>query len=132
MSPKPTMRDVARIAGVSTMTVSRVLGQPDMVARATRDRVQKAIAELGYVPDMIASSLSSQKSGFIAAIVPTLNNINFAETAGGLSDTLKMAGFQLLIGYTNYILEEEEALIRTMLARRPEGIVLTGRPLANC
>ena len=120
------MRDVARIAGVSTMTVSRVLAQPDIVAKATRDRVQEAIAKLGYVPDMIASSLSSQKSGFIAAIVPTLNNINFAETAGGLSETLKAAGFQLLIGYTNYHLEEEEALVRTMLARRPEGIVLTG------
>ena len=126
MSAKPTMRDVARIAGVSTMTVSRVLAQPDIVAKATRDRVQNAIAKLGYVPDMIASSLSSQKSGFIAAILPTLNNINFAEAAGGLSDTLKMAGFQLLIGYTNYQLEEEEALVRTMLARRPEGIVLTG------
>lgn len=126
MSPKPTMRDVARIAGVSTMTVSRVLGQPEIVAEATRDRVHEAIAELGYVPDMIASSLSSKKSGFIAAIVPTLNNINFAETAGGLSETLKVAGFQLLIGYTNYQLEEEESLVRTMLARRPEGIVLTG------
>ena len=131
MPPKPTMRDVARIAGVSTMTVSRVLGQPDIVAEATRNRVHEAIAKLGYVPDLIASSLSSQKSGFIAAIVPTLNNINFAETAGGLSDTLKMAGFQLLIGYTNYQLEEEEALVRTMLARRPEGIVLTGSHHSN-
>jgi LacI family gluconate utilization system Gnt-I transcriptional repressor len=131
MSPKPTMRDVARIAGVSTMTVSRVLAQPDIVAEATRDRVHEAITKLGYVPDMIASSLSSQKSGFIAAIVPTLNNINFAETAGGLSDTLKMAGFQLLIGYTNYRLDEEEALVRTMLARRPQGIVLTGSHHSN-
>ncbi|MEM8949024.1 MAG: LacI family DNA-binding transcriptional regulator [Pseudomonadota bacterium] len=131
MPPKPTMRDVARIAGVSTMTVSRVLAQPDIVAEATRDRVQAAIAKLGYVPDMIASSLSSQKSGFIAAIVPTLNNINFAETAGGLSDTLKVAGFQLLIGYTDYQLEEEESLVRTMLARRPEGIILTGSHHTN-
>lgn len=131
MPLKPTMRDVARIANVSTMTVSRVLAQPDIVAEATRDRVHEAIAKLGYVPDMIASSLSSQKSGFIAAIVPTLNNINFAETAGGLSDTLRMAGFQLLIGYTNYQLDEEEALVRTMLARRPEGIVLTGSHHSN-
>lgn len=113
------------------MTVSRVLAQPDIVAEATRDRVEAAIAKLGYVPDMIASSLSSQKSGFIAAIVPTLNNINFAETAGGLSETLKVAGFQLLIGYTNYQLEEEESLVRTMLARRPEGIVLTGGHHSN-
>jgi len=131
MSLKPTMRDVARIAGVSTMTVSRVLAQPDIVTETTRDRVHKAIAKLSYVPDMIASSLSSKKSGFIAAIVPTLNNINFAETAGGLSEILKLAGFQLLIGYTNYSLEEEESLVQAMLARRPEGIVLTGGHHSN-
>lgn len=126
MPSKPTMRDVARIAGVSTMTVSRVLAHPEVVADATRERVQEAIDELGYVPDLIASSLSSKKSGFIAAIVPTLNNVNFAETTGGLTEALRMAGFQLLIGYTDYQLEEEEALVRTMLARRPEGITLTG------
>ena len=126
MAPKPTMRDVARIAGVSTMTVSRVLTQPDRVAQATRDRVNDAIAKLGYVPDLIASGLSSKKSGFIAAILPTLNNINFAHTARGLTETLRASGFELLIGYTDYRIEEEEQLVRAMLARRPEGIVLTG------
>ena len=120
------MRDVARIAGVSTMTVSRALAQPELVAEATRLRVSEVIEELGYVPDLIASSLSSQKSGFIAAILPTLNNLNFAETAGGLTEVLRPSGFQLLIGYTNYRLAEEEALVRAMLARRPEGIVLSG------
>lgn len=120
------MRDVARIAGVSTMTVSRVLTQPDVVADATRLRVNEAIAKLGYVPDLIASSLSSKRSGFIAAILPTLNNINFAVTARGLSDTLRSEGYQLLFGYTDYQIDEEETLVRAMLARRPEGIVLTG------
>ena len=126
MASKPTMRDVAKRAGVSTMTVSRVLAQPELVAETTRARVGEVIEELGYVPDMIASSLSSKKSGFIAAILPTLNNINFAETAGGLTEILRPHAFQLLIGYTNYHLMEEEALVRAMLARRPEGIVLSG------
>lgn len=126
MPPKPTMRDVALIANVSPMTVSRVLTQPDLVAESTRDRVNEAIAKLGYVPDLIAGSLSSKKSGFIAIVLPTLNNINFAETARGLTDALRPAGFQLLIAYTDYRVDEEEALIRAMLTRRPEGIVLTG------
>lgn len=126
MTSKPTMRDVARIAGVSTMTVSRVLAQPDLVADVTRARVTQVVEDLGYVPDLIASSLSSKKSGFIAAILPTLNNINFAETAGGLTEALRVTGFQLLIGYTNYRIREEEALVRALLARRPEGIVLPG------
>lgn len=126
MTSKPTMRDVARIAGVSTMTVSRVLAHPDLVAEVTRARVAQVIEELGYVPDLIASSLSSKKSGFIAAILPTLNNVNFAETAGGLTEALRVSEFQLLIGYTDYRIREEEALVRAMLARRPEGIVICG------
>ena len=67
-----------------------------------------------------------KKSGFVAAILPTLNNINFAETAHGLTEVLREAGYQLLFGYTNYRLGEEEALIRAMLTRRPEAIVVTG------
>ncbi len=120
MAAKPTMRDVAQIAGVSTMTVSRVMTQPDSVTQARRNRVEGAIQKLGYVPDRIAGSLSSKKSGFIAAILPTLNNINFAETAGGLTGALRTAGYQLLVGYTDYRLKEEEALVKAMLGRRPE------------
>lgn len=126
MASKPTMRDVARAAGVSSMTVSRVLAQPDLVAEATQARVREVIEDLGYVPDLIASSLSSKKSAFIAAILPTLYNINFAETAGGLTEALRVTGYQLLIGHTNYRINEEEALVHAMLSRRPEGIVLTG------
>ena len=126
MPSKPTMRDVAELAGVSSMTVSRVLARSKLVAETTRERVIGAIEELGYVPDLTASSLSSRKSGFIATILPSLNNLNFAETAGGLTEVLHEGEFQLLIGYTNYRISEEETLVRAMLARRPEGIVLSG------
>ena len=64
---KPTMQDVARLAGVSTMTVSRVLTEPGVVAEETRERVQRAVEQLGYVPDKVAGSLSSRRTGFIAA-----------------------------------------------------------------
>ena len=123
---KPTMQDVARLAGVSTMTVSRVLTEPGVVAEETRERVQRAVEQLGYVPDKVAGSLSSRRTGFIAAILPTLTNANFADTAHGLTEVLRRAGYQLLIGYTMYGLAEEERLIRAMLARRPEALVLTG------
>lgn len=120
------MRDVARLAGVSTMTVSRVLTEPDLVAADTRNRILQAIDQLGYVPDRVAGSLSSRRTGFIAAILPTLVNANFADTAHGLTEGLRSHGYQLLIGYTLYRLDEEERLIRAMLARRPEALVLTG------
>lgn len=129
MSEKPTqstMADVARLAGVSAMTVSRALRPNSAIAAQTRARIFKIIEDIGYVPDMTAGGLSSRKSGFIAALVPTINNSNFADTARGLTEVLSAAGLQLLLGYTDYSLEREEALIEAMLRRRPEGVMLTG------
>lgn len=121
-----TMSDVARLAGVSTMTVSRALRDGASIAADTRERIMKAIDELGYVLDQSAGSLSSKRTGFVAALLPSLNNSNFADTARGLTDTLQPSGLQLLLGYTDYSTEKEEALIESMLRRRPEAIVVTG------
>lgn len=129
MSPpsrKPTMRDVSRLAGVSTMTVSRVLADPAMVAQDTRLRVMQAVEQLGYVPDRVAGSLSSRRTNFVGLILPTLTNSNFGDTAQGLAETLGPRGYQLLIGYTLYRVAEEEQLVRAMLARRPDAIVIAG------
>lgn len=125
-SPKATMHDVSRLAGVSKMTVSRVLADPDLVSESTRNRVMKAIEQLSYVPDRVAGSLSSRRTNFITAILPTLTNSNFADTAQGLAEAMRPADYQLLIGYTMYRLEEEERIIRAMLARRPDAIVVAG------
>ncbi len=122
----PTMSDVARHAGVSAMTVSRALKDGASIAPATRGRIMKAVEELGYVLDQSAGSLSSKRTGFVAALIPSINNSNFADTARGLTDALEGSGLQLLLGYTDYSVEREEELIETMLKRRPEGIVVTG------
>ena len=122
----PTMSDVARRAGVSTMTVSRALRNGASIARETRERIMLAVEELGYVLDQSAGSLSSKRTGFVAALVPSLNNSNFADTARGLTDALQGSGLQLLLGYTDYSVEKEEGLIESMLRRRPEAIVVTG------
>lgn len=123
---KATMSDVSKLAGVSKMTVSRVLAEPELVSPVTRARVLQAVDQLGYVPDRVASSLSSRRTNFVAAIVPTLINSNFADTAQGLAEALRSADYQLLIGYTMYNLQEEERVIRTMLARRPDALVVAG------
>lgn len=120
------MRQVAQLAGVSPITVSRTLRFPDTVAEPTRVRVQDAIARLNYVPNLVAGALSSNRSRMIAAIVPNLSNSVFARTLQGMTDELQASGYQLIIGYSGYSPAEEEALVTTMLARRPEGIVLTG------
>ncbi len=120
------MADVARRAGVSKMTVSRALRHDGAVSAETRRRIHVAIEELGYVLDQSAGSLSSKRTGFVAAIIPSINNSNFSDTARGITDALEGTGLQLLLGYTDYAAEREEKLVESMLRRRPEGVILTG------
>ena len=122
----PTMADVARLAGVSPMTVSRAFKRDSSVSEATRETILKAADEIGYVFDATASNLRSQKTDFVAVTIPSINNANFAETLRGLSEGLKARGLQTLLGYTDYDIHEEERLIEQLLRRRPEAIVVTG------
>lgn len=120
------MEDVALLAGVSMITVSRAINAPEKVAPATRAKIDAAIAKIGYMPNLIAGSLASSRSRIIGALVPTIDNSIFAETVRGLSETLATAGYQLLLGQTAYTEHAEEALVAAFLGRRVDGIVLTG------
>jgi LacI family gluconate utilization system Gnt-I transcriptional repressor len=108
------------------MTVSRVVRDLGLVLPETRDRVTKAIADLGYVPDRTAGSLATRRTGFIALILPTLTNANFAAVAHGLTEALRERDYHLLIAYTDYSQAEEDLQLRNLLARRPEAVVITG------
>jgi len=120
------MKDVAERAEVSLMTISRALNTPDKVSPLTLKKIKKAIVELEYVPNMIAGTLSSQKSGFIAALVPFLKSSPLTDTIRALATHLREHHYQLLLGSTNYSIHQEEALLVALLGRRPEAIVLTG------
>ena len=126
MKSPPKMKDVARLAGVSPMTVSRAFKRDSSVKESTRERVLKVAREIGYIFDSAASTLRSQKTGFVAATIPSLYNANFSETAGALSEGLEAHGLQLLLGFTAYSVAEEEVLIEQLLRRRPEALVVTG------
>jgi LacI family transcriptional regulator, gluconate utilization system Gnt-I transcriptional repressor len=125
-----TMADIAARVGVSKMTVSRALAREGSSQRSTsealRQRILKACQEMGYVIDQTARTFSSQRSGFVAALIPALNNSNFSDTAHGLTAALEGSGLQLLLGYTDYDTGTEERLLRALLSRRPEGVVVTG------
>jgi len=120
-----TMRDVARVAGVSRMTVSRALRADSPVSQETRDKILKVVRDMNYVPDQMAGSLTTKRSGFVAVLVPSLNNLHFAETVQALTEELEEIGQQILLGHTDYSAEREELLVETMLRRRPEAIVLS-------
>lgn len=107
------------------MTVSRVLAGHS-VAAETRARVCEAIDQLGYVADAAAGALSSGRSEFVAVLVPSLSSSNFSDTVRGLTDALEPHGLQLLLGDTDYDLEREERLVRSMLRHQPRCIALTG------
>lgn len=118
------MEDVARAAGVSRMTVSRALKSDSPVSPQTRARILKIVRKLNYVPDQSAGTLSTRRSGFAATLVPSLNNLHFAESVQALNEQLEQIGLQMLLGHTGYSAEREERLIESMLKRRPEVIVL--------
>ncbi len=120
------MEDVARLAGVAVVTVSRVLNAPEQVAPATRKAVQDVIEQVGYLPNLVAGGLASNRSGVVAVVVPTITNSIFADTVQGLSDALEPAGFSILLGQTGYDDERERALLSTMLGRRVESLVVIG------
>lgn len=119
-----TSRDVAARAGVSLMTVSRTLRTPELVSPATRERVEQAARELNYVPDLAAGALSSKRTGHVAVLLPSLRHSGFLRTVDGLSDTLRANGYHLLIGDCYYSSDEQAELLRLLLGRRPEAIVL--------
>ncbi|MDE2081798.1 MAG: LacI family DNA-binding transcriptional regulator [Burkholderiales bacterium] len=122
----PNIEDVARAAGVSTATVSRVLNTPGAVREALRARVADAVARLGYVPHAGARSLKLQRSGTVGAIFPTIDNAIFAKAIDALQQRLAAAGIQLLIATSGYDLETEARQVVNLVTRGAEGLVLCG------
>lgn len=126
MSARVTMRDVAKEAGVSPMTVSRALKSDGAVNEKTRKAVKDAALRLGYVYDQTAQSFRAQRSGFVALTLPSINNANFATTHKALTQSLAQSDLQLLLGITNYEVTQEERILRQLLARRPDAVIVTG------
>lgn len=121
-----TLDDVARHAQVSPQTVSRSIRTPELVSETTLERVRRAIAETGYVPNLAASNLASNRSMTVAAIIPAISASVFADALHGLEEVLAPAGYQLFIGSTDYRPSHEEELVRAFLGRRPDGIFIVG------
>lgn len=121
-----TLSDVARLAGVAPMTVSRCLNQPETVRSETRLKVQRAIDQTGYVPNRLAGALASSRSRLVAVVLPMVTNPIFSDTFQAINERLTKAGYQVLLGVSGYQTEHEQELLEVILSRRPDGIILTG------
>lgn len=108
------------------MTVSRALNAPGKVTPETLGRVRLAVEALGYVPNAMASGLRMARARMVAALLPTLVGPVFQELVESLAESLKRSGYQLMIGQAGYDAAQEEELIKTIIQRRPDGIVLVG------
>jgi LacI family gluconate utilization system Gnt-I transcriptional repressor len=118
--------DVAAEAGVAPMTVSRVINTPERVSPETTARVKAAIEKLGYVPNLIAGGLSSRRSRMVAAIVPTIAHPMFAGLVQAFTDSMREAGYQVMLSLSGYDGADDEALFRALLGRRPDAMLITG------
>lgn len=121
-----TMTDVAKLADVSASTVSLYIRKPDEVSGSLGRRIQSAIDTLGYVPNLMAGALAAAKTRVVGVVVPSMVNSIFATTVNAMQTTFREQGYQLLLGYSAYSDEEEEALVRTFLSWSPSAMVLTG------
>jgi len=121
-----TLTDVAKTAGVSLITASRALSNPDRVSKRTAERVQAVAASVGYVPNLLAGGLRAQRSRTVAALVPSISVSQFLPTVTTLTSELERAGYQLILGQTGYDRAREAALLQTMIGRRVDGIIVAG------
>lgn len=121
-----TLADVARLAGVSPITVSRVFNHPELVTPETIAHVQQVIGRTGYVPNLLAGGLASKRTRLVAAIVPSITNAIFVETIQAFTDRMWESGYQVLLGLSGYPPTREEALLAAVLSRRPDAICITG------
>ena len=121
-----TIADVAKAAGVSSMTVSKVLRGTGRIAHETRARVTRIAEELGYVPNRLAGSLSSQTSSLIGIVIPSIGDQVFAGVLAGINEVLNEKGYTAFIGESFFDPENELRIIHMMLTMKPAALILTG------
>lgn len=125
-----TLDAVAREAEVSSATVSRFFNSPDMLSPRTAQRVRDAVERLGYVPNLLAGALASNRTRLVAAVIPEISQSLFASTIQSLSDTLAEKGYSVMLGLTGARDEYVDQQVLSIIGRRPEGIILTGPTLS--
>lgn len=124
-----TIRDVAQRAGVSTMTVSRVINRTGYVHAETRSRVEAAVAALGYVPNSLARSLRFKRTKTLALVLTDITNPFFTTVARGVEDVASDAGFNVIFCNTDESEQEQAEYLRVLVQKQVDGVLLV--PASN-
>jgi len=126
-SGRATIHDVAKLAGVGSITVSRYLKQPARVSAELGARIDRAVKALNYLPNLVAGGLASARQRIVGMVVPNISGPIFAPTIQAFNDTLNRHGFQVLLASSYFSKEQEENAVRTFLGWSPAALVVTGR-----
>ena len=121
---RPTLQHVADQVGVTKMTVSRYLRNPNQVSPALQAKIAAAVEQLGYIPNRAPDILSNSKSHAIGVLLPSLTNQVFAEVLQGIESVTEAAGYQTMLAHYGYSQEAEEARIATLLSYNVDGLIL--------
>src|SRR5690606_28148820 len=121
----PKLDDVAARAGVSTATVSRFFNDPDKVSKETAERIRAVVSELGYVPNLIAGGLASNKSRLVAVLIPQLVNNIFEETIEAMIAEIMAAGSVVMIGLLGIRDTNAAGVVKAALGRRAVEVIHT-------
>ncbi len=122
----PTLADVARKADCSPITASRALNAPARVSEALRARVEAAVAELGYRPNLNARFLASIRTNLIGVLVPSLSQHIFTDVLRGIYDGIQTSRYQVQLANTHYSLAEEDRLVGEFLRQKPAAMIVSG------
>src|SRR5215471_16370660 len=125
----PNIYQVAKRAGVSTATVSRVLSRLDVVAPSTRRRVMRAVELLGYVPNSAGKNLRTLRSRKLLVTVPDISNPFFSLILQGIEDTALREGYAVLVGDTQHDVKREERYAQMLKCREADGLIFLGHRL---
>jgi LacI family gluconate utilization system Gnt-I transcriptional repressor len=120
------LTEVAKLAGVSPITASRFFRNPEALSLSKRERVESAAKELGYVPNMAARALASQRTEVIGVLIPSLTNNVFNDVLRGIYDASEGSRYSIQFVNTRYSILQEEILLRLFQAQKPAGLIVTG------
>lgn len=123
---RATLRDVATLAGVSEISVSRVMRDAPNISETLRKRVTNAANALSYTPNRVAGALRNQKSNLVAVVLPSMSNDVFPSVLDGIESVLNEHGLHAVLGVSEYDLDRELRVIRELLSWSPMGVILTG------
>lgn len=120
-----TIKDVAKRAGVSVATVSRVINGTGQIRKATAERVLAAVRDLGFRPSAVGRSLSTSHTKSLGVVIPSMSNPVFADAVAGINEEARSRGYTLMFTSTEYNPEEEVRAVSTFLDYRVDGLILT-------